>query len=103
MSSHQLTPGKGNAVPVFLLKTKSATADSYEELFSEPRDGRPLFEPAFVPVLKHDFIDDGLEFARGVLRQRKIGTHENASYGGLIFTSQRAVEAFANLVAEPLG
>ncbi|KAL2752192.1 hypothetical protein ACRALDRAFT_1083726 [Sodiomyces alcalophilus JCM 7366] len=96
------TPNKRDAVPVLLLKTKSATADSYEELFSEPRDGRPLFEPTFVPVLLHHFIDDGLEFARDVFRQRKIGTHEDASFGGLVFTSQRAVEAFANLVGEPM-
>ncbi|ROT42723.1 uroporphyrinogen-III synthase [Sodiomyces alkalinus F11] len=103
MTSVQLTSNKRDAVPVFLLKTKSATADSYEELFSEHRDGGPLFEPTFVPVLQHEFKDDGLEFARDVLRHGKVGIHETASFGGLVFTSQRAVETFANLVAEPMG
>lgn len=35
-----------------------------------------------------------------VLRDRKIGNQEHNQYGGLIFTSQRAVEGFIKLVED---
>jgi hypothetical protein len=88
--------------PVLLLKTKSAPGDAYEELFSSPPDG-PAFEPSFVPVLEHSFLDDGMAKVRGILQSRSIGTAEGKAYGGLIFTSQRAVEAFTRLVEEGRG
>lgn len=85
--------------PVFLLKTKSVPGDGYEELLSTPADGLD-FEPSFVPVLEHSFVEDGMAKVRAVLRNRSIGTAEGSAYGGLIFTSQRAVEAFTRLVEE---
>jgi uroporphyrinogen-III synthase len=88
--------------PVLLLKTKSTPADHYQELFSVPRDGF-TFAPEFVPVLQHQFLDDGLQRFRELLQGKKISNREDAEYGGLIFTSQRAVEAFAKLVEEGKG
>ncbi|KAJ0298138.1 hypothetical protein COL5a_007827 [Colletotrichum fioriniae] len=89
-------------VPVLLLKTKSTPGDSYEDLLSRESDGR-AFEPAFVPVLHHTFQEQGMATVRHVLQQRGINAGTDASYGGLIFTSQRAVEAFASLVDEKKG
>ncbi|KAI0198620.1 uroporphyrinogen-III synthase [Astrocystis sublimbata] len=88
--------------PVLLLKTKSSPTDAYEELFSTPHDGFE-FDPTFVPVLQHRFTEDGLQSVRELLQKKKIGKSEESSYGGLIFTSQRAVEAFAKLVDENEG
>ena len=86
-------------IPVFLLKTRSAAGDAYEDLFSAPRDGFE-FAPTFVPVLEHCFLDDGLAEIRGHLRGKRIANSPGSSYGGLIFTSQRAVEAFSKLVQD---
>ncbi|KAK1657617.1 uroporphyrinogen-III synthase [Colletotrichum godetiae] len=89
-------------VPVLLLKTKSTPGDSYEDLLSRKNDGY-AFEPAFVPVLHHTFQEQGMATVRDVLQHRGINAGTDASYGGLIFTSQRAVEAFASLVDEKKG
>ena len=94
--------GVKGATPVLLLKTKSTPNDGYEEQFSTVRDGL-IFEPTFVPVLEHRFLEEGLSIVRDQLQQRKIGKEPGAGYGGLIFTSQRAVEAFAKLVEEGKG
>ncbi|KAI1478512.1 tetrapyrrole biosynthesis, uroporphyrinogen III synthase [Daldinia eschscholtzii] len=90
-------------VPVLLLKTKSSPTDAYEDIFSTPRDGSPSFEPIFVPVLQHRFEDDGMQQFEKLLRGRRINRSAESDYGGLIFTSQRAVEAFAKLVGEGKG
>lgn len=89
-------------VPVLLLKTKSTPGDSYEDLFSRECDNH-VFEPLFVPVLHHNFQEQGMATIRNVLHHRAVNTGADASYGGLIFTSQRAVEAFAQLVDERKG
>ncbi|KAH6606263.1 hypothetical protein Trco_005416 [Trichoderma cornu-damae] len=86
-------------VPVLLLKTESSPSDAYRDLFSAP-DRRPLFEPTFVPVLRHRFEERGVDRLRGLLRQRRIGSAPDCAFGGLVFTSQRAVEAFARVVRE---
>ncbi len=88
--------------PILLLKTKSVPGDAYEELFSAPPDGVG-FEPSFVPMLEHRFSEDGMALVRTALRTKSISTAEGSAYGGLIFTSQRAVEAFAKLVEEGRG
>jgi uroporphyrinogen-III synthase len=88
--------------PVLLLKTKSVPGDAYEELFSAPPEG-PDFDPSFVPVLEHRFNDDGMAKVRTALQNQAISTAEGSTYGGLIFTSQRAVEAFTRLVEERRG
>ncbi|OHF04365.1 uroporphyrinogen-III synthase [Colletotrichum orchidophilum] len=89
-------------VPVLLLKTKSTPGDSYEDLLSREHDGY-AFEPAFVPVLQHTFQEPGMTTVQDVLQRRGINNGIDCSYGGLIFTSQRAVEAFASLVDEKKG
>jgi uroporphyrinogen-III synthase len=88
--------------PILLLKTKSVPGDAYEELFSAPPDG-PEFDPSFVPVLEHRFDEQGMAKVRSALENRAISTATDAAYGGLIFTSQRAVEAFTKLVEERRG
>ncbi|KAI1438147.1 uroporphyrinogen-III synthase [Xylaria sp. CBS 124048] len=84
-------------VPVLLLKTKSSPTDAYEDLFATPNDGFH-FEPIFVPVLQHRFDQDGMRQLKTLLHEKRINSSVNSDYGGLIFTSQRAVEAFAELV-----
>ncbi|KAK5115539.1 hypothetical protein LTR62_001198 [Meristemomyces frigidus] len=102
---------KLDQIPVYLLKTKSSPNDSYEEHFSSLENGK--YQPIFVPVLEHMFRDDALRFLRrGAERFAFAGgsdaneaklrkaTHNPAKrYGGMIFTSQRAVDAFASVVA----
>lgn len=85
-----------------LLKTKSTPNDGYEEQFSAAKEGQH-FEPVFVPVLEHKFLEEGLSVVRELLRNKKTCRDVGAKYGGLIFTSQRAVEAFAKLVEEGKG
>lgn len=88
--------------PVFLLKTKSTPTDAYEEIFSRHDDGFD-FEPVFVPVLEHSFDDTGMTKVHHLLRSNSVSSAEGSPYGGMIFTSQRAVEAFSALVQEGNG
>jgi uroporphyrinogen-III synthase len=87
--------------PILLLKTKSAPTDTYEELFTTLDNHR--YAPVFVPVLEHRFKRDALDqvrkniIDRGFVPKAKQGL---ATYGALIFTSQRAVEAFSQIVEE---
>lgn len=100
-----------NTIPILLLKTRSIPTDAYQDLFSSPTtvagDGKntsdPCFSPQFVPVLQHRFLDAGLDTLRSLLLHRQISRRPETEYGGLIFTSQRAVEAFAKVYAEDLG
>jgi hypothetical protein len=91
--------------PILLLKTRSVPNDGYAERFSsEQGDGGVVsFEPTFVPVLEHQFLDTGLDVVRRLLKGEAFGAGEGKEYGGMIFTSQRAVEAFAALVEEGKG
>ncbi|KAI1007115.1 hypothetical protein K3495_g1102 [Podosphaera aphanis] len=92
----------GDVIPIILLKAKSDEHDAYEEVFSVGANGLQ-FEPTFVPVIEHKVLESGLDVFRTLLRQKKIGKGKGAEYHGLIFTSQRAVEAFAQLIAENRG
>ncbi|UJO21432.1 Uroporphyrinogen-III synthase [Fulvia fulva] len=101
---------KLDQVPVYLLKTKSSPSDSYEEHCTTLSDGH--FKPLFIPVLEHQFRDDTLRklrlsaerfaFAGGsAATSRQLATNNPAKrYSGLIFTSQRAVDAFATVIAK---
>ncbi|KAL4944876.1 tetrapyrrole biosynthesis, uroporphyrinogen III synthase [Aspergillus oleicola] len=87
---------------ILLLKTKSSPHDGYNEFFSAQPYSQP---PTFVPVLSHNFHGENLDgikrlFESGGLlpEQEREGTRRR--YGGLIFTSQRAVEAFADLLGD---
>ena len=90
-------PGKA---PIFLLKTKSIPYDNYEEYFTKA--GR--YDPTFIPVLEHRYNDDNLRIVRDLFLSGSLGGDEDnrsrRKYGGLIFTSQRAVEGFARLLED---
>ncbi|KAK1825585.1 tetrapyrrole biosynthesis, uroporphyrinogen III synthase [Podospora conica] len=88
-----------NKTPIFFLKTKSTPGDAYEEQFSHATNGFD-FDPAFVPVLEHRFMDAGMAKVRAILKSNSISRAEGCPYGGLVFTSQRAVEAFSALIRE---
>jgi uroporphyrinogen-III synthase len=86
-------------VPILLLKTKSVPTDTYEELFSTIDNYR--YSPVFVPVLEHRFKRDALNQVRQWVTSRGFVPKSEqglATYGALIFTSQRAVEAFTEIV-----
>ncbi|KAI7778362.1 hypothetical protein LA080_002192 [Diaporthe eres] len=89
-------------VPILLLKTKSTPGDSYEDLFSQPQGGIS-FVPSFVPVLEHRFEEAGVTRVRSILQSQMVRKHFGAAYGGLVFTSQRAVEAFIKIVQDGPG
>lgn len=84
---------------MLLLKTKSTPGDSYEDMFSQPQGGVD-FVPSFVPVLEHQFDDAGVKKVQSILQSQMVGRHFGAAYGGLVFTSQRAVEAFTKIVQD---
>ncbi|PTB62468.1 uroporphyrinogen synthase [Trichoderma citrinoviride] len=92
-------PSSTQPVPVLLLKTRSSPSDAYEDLLSSPAN-TPSFAPTFVPVLQHKFEEKGINRLRDLLRRKRIGTTPDCDFGGLIFTSQRAVEAFSHVVRE---
>lgn len=88
-------------IPILLLKTKSAPTDTYEELFTALDNNR--YAPVFVPVLEHRFKRDALDHVQEQVAKRDFvptATQGLATYGALIFTSQRAVEAFAEIVED---
>lgn len=83
--------------PILLLKTKSSPHDGYEDFLSAQN-----YTPTFIPVLEHRFLKSNLTKVRD---QFSTGAfNNNAStprkYGGLIFTSQRAVEGFAQMIED---
>ncbi|KAH6643767.1 tetrapyrrole biosynthesis, uroporphyrinogen III synthase [Boeremia exigua] len=87
--------------PILLLKTKSVPKDTYEELFSTYDNH--AYIPIFVPVLEHRFKQNALNNVRQHIINRglvPISKKGLASYGALIFTSQRAVEAFNEVVED---
>lgn len=99
MSNKQSQDG----VPVLLLKTKSTPHDGYEEYFSNPSTGS--FCPTFVPVLEHRFQQDALQVVKSKIETKgsfadESGDVQQPFYGGIIFTSQRAVEAFSEVVTD---
>jgi len=88
-------------IPVFLLKTKSLPADGYEEYFEQLDEGR--YSPVFVPVLEHKFTQNALQSIKEhILNGAFLPSSLQSShkYGGIIFTSQRAVEAFTYVIDE---
>ncbi|KAF4957289.1 hypothetical protein FGADI_3193 [Fusarium gaditjirri] len=103
MTTTNSTAEQASKIPVLLLKTRSSPGDSYEDLFSESSTHGSGFAPQFVPVLLHQFHSDGMKEVAALLRDRRIGNQEHHEYGGLIFTSQRAVEAFVKLVQDGRG
>jgi len=85
---HSSTP---NPTPILLLKTRSTPNDAYSTLFSPPSNN---YTATFIPVLSHRPNASNLSHLHFLLR-----SNISTVYGGLIFTSQRAVEAFATTLA----
>ncbi|KAK4955077.1 uroporphyrinogen-III synthase [Elasticomyces elasticus] len=99
-------------IPVYLLKTKSSPVDTYEEHFDSLSNAK--YKPIFVPVLEHMFRDDALRSLRRSAERfafaggseandaylRRATNNPAKKYGGLIFTSQRAVDAFGYIVSK---
>jgi uroporphyrinogen-III synthase len=85
---------------VFLLKTKSTPHDGYQEYFESTENG--AFEPIFVPILQHTTRDDALENIKDLVTSGafKRSASREKSYGGIIFTSQRAVEGFIKVASQ---
>jgi uroporphyrinogen-III synthase len=96
--SSTLVGSSGLDAPILFLKTKSSPSDAYEDLFNRQPLGQCHFEPRFVPVLRHSFKEDGLSEVNSILQNKQINETTEAAYGGMIFTSQRSVEAFTKLV-----
>lgn len=98
---------KVGETPVYLLKTRSSPTDTYEDHFTTAG-----YRPIFAPVLDHIFRDDAIRTLRRAAERfafaggseatkRQIATNNPAKkYGGIIFTSQRAVDAFAIVVSK---
>lgn len=89
--------------PILLLKTKSTPTDTYEEYFTASGEGQ--FDPMFVPVLEHRFKEDSQQKVKDLVESssfdtRADGDFARVKYGGIIFTSQRAVEAFTQVVRD---
>jgi uroporphyrinogen-III synthase len=101
-----VSPLPTDKVPIYLLKTKSVPEDGYETYFRNAK-----YDPIFVPVLEHQPVKKGIKYVRKALLQDRVSPmaqaplyveeeEDDMSYGGMIFTSQRAVEAFAKLLSE---
>lgn len=86
---------------IALLKTKSTPTDGYENICrsSQLHTGANIV-PQFVPVLLHKFNNNGMLVLRDLITNQMIGNEVESKYGGMIFTSQRAVEAFAAALSE---
>lgn len=84
--------------PILLLKTKSSPHDGYDDFFSAND-----YTPSFIPVLEHRFHTENLAhvrelFASGAFDSNASDNPNGPKYGGIIFTSQRAVEGFAEMI-----
>lgn len=86
---------------LLLLKTRSAPTDSYEEHFQSSAG----FRPRFIKVLEHRFIDSNLDWLQKLisdgafaLENRSTVAPTGERFGALIFTSQRAVDAFSQVL-----
>ncbi|KAI4274545.1 MAG: hypothetical protein L6R38_006072 [Xanthoria sp. 2 TBL-2021] len=89
-------------IPIIFFKNPSAGhTDPYTSHFvsGPPSSPNSAYEPLYVPVLEHTSNTGPILDMLSQLSQSKIpdqAATAHFSYGGLIFTSQRAVEAFAS-------
>ena len=91
------------AIPILLLKTKSSPTDGYDEYFSAFDDGH--YRPQFIPVLEHTFNKRSLsQIEYLIVTSAFVPSGNNRpriqQYGGIILTSQRAVEAFVSVITK---
>ncbi|PYH84212.1 putative uroporphyrinogen-III synthase [Aspergillus uvarum CBS 121591] len=81
-------------IPILLLKTRSTPHDGYDDFFTSQN-----YSPAFIPVLEHHFHTPNLQRVHDLLVSGGLSAgHPAQRYGGIIFTSQRAVEGFAQVL-----
>ncbi|MCJ1400205.1 hypothetical protein MMC11_003409 [Xylographa trunciseda] len=85
----------GTPLPLLLLKTRNTPSDAYATYFSSAPRPTPLLQPLFIPVLQHAFRPTALSHLRALLALPAPAF----PYGGLICTSQRAVEALGHALA----
>lgn len=98
-SFHSMASSSHQKIPILLLKTKSSPVDTYEEYFSTFDNGR--YDPVFVPVLEHRFQEQTLTQVRHDIMEGAFVSGPGGTlpqFGAIIFTSQRAVEAFSVIV-----
>jgi uroporphyrinogen-III synthase len=86
-------------IPVILLKTRNTPNDGYEEYFNHTTPSAPSletirFKPTFIPVLEHTPNTENLRTIEALLTSGRL----KDEYGGMIFTSQRAVEEWRDVV-----
>lgn len=81
--------------PILLLKTQSTPHDAYADFFTSQN-----YHPTFIPVLEHDFHAANLQTVQHLFDSGALGPPDptRRRYGGLIFTSQRAVEGVARVL-----
>lgn len=80
---------------ILLLKSPSTPEDKYAALFSKQG-----FNPVFLPVLDHTVHSHNLSLVRSILTADELSPGPQRKYGGLIFTSQRAVEGFGKVLRD---
>ncbi|KAL2865525.1 uncharacterized protein BJX67DRAFT_373157 [Aspergillus lucknowensis] len=99
-SASELRRRTESSTPVILLKTKSSPHDGYDKFFRTRS-----YNPTFIPVLLHNFHHENLSQVKALFESGRLNPSPGRQYGGIIFTSQRAIEAFADTlkgVEQPL-
>ncbi|KAL4743611.1 hypothetical protein BDV11DRAFT_201791 [Aspergillus similis] len=92
--SPKMTPPATYPRHILFLKTKSTPHDGYDEFFSSAQT-----TTTFIPVLSHNFHTQNLSSIKELFENGRLAPGPDRRYGGLIFTSQRAVEAFAEMLS----
>ncbi|KAL8732201.1 MAG: hypothetical protein Q9166_002948 [cf. Caloplaca sp. 2 TL-2023] len=89
-----------DTIPIILLKNPSSGyTDPYTTHFASDSSLSSSYEPIYITVLEHashvvPILDILSHYSQS--KHQSHGSTEHFPYGGLIFTSQRAVEAFAS-------
>jgi uroporphyrinogen-III synthase len=86
---------KPQEIPILFLKNHSHPSEQYHDHFISSPLEHSLFRPIFIPVLRHTHLN--LPILESTLTTR-FTTNGPKSYGGLIITSQRTVEALASVL-----
>ncbi|MCJ1412097.1 hypothetical protein MMC19_006189 [Ptychographa xylographoides] len=99
------SPGHSFPIPVLLLKTRSTPTDAYFIHFSSPTrystyQQPRTYDPLFIPVLEHSFREDAKKEVREILLRGLRPQAGGEKYGGIILTSQRAVEALERVLED---
>ncbi|MCJ1250285.1 hypothetical protein MMC30_007511 [Trapelia coarctata] len=87
---------ESSAPPIILFKTPSTPSDAYKTYFSTPTPSpsKPTFNPIFLPLLQHTLLPPALSQLHTLLTSPTF----TKKYGGIILTSQRAVEALGSVL-----